>query len=390
MTEKKESGSSKRKRGFGMVFRFKGSEVWQIRWHHRGKRFQMSSGSKKRVEALKLLRSKLDGIASGCPMILSADKVEFSDLRNMIENDYYRNGWKSTGRMKAAVDHLEKVFGQDRAIDITANRIVAYVTERMKEGAAAATADMEQALLGRMFKIAIENDQLVSKPRIKRLRLNNARTGFFEREEFNLVCKSLPREIVPLVTFMYYTGWRSSEVKGLTWKRVDFNAKIVRLEVGTTKNGDGRTFPFCIFPELEELLEKQREEAAAIQKATSQIVEYVFNRNGKEIRNFRKSWKNAVEKAGIPGKIPHDFRRTAVRNLVRAGIPEHHAMKLTGHRSRSVFDRYDIVNETDLSEAVGKLAEFLKAESQKELKVLEFKKKEEAIEEEKRVANANG
>jgi integrase len=387
MTEKKEGGSSKRRRGFGMVFQYKGSEVWQIRWHHRGKRFQLSSGSKKRVEALKLLRSKLENISSGRPMILSADKVEFSDLRKMIENDYYVKGRKSTDRMKAAVDHLEKAFGQYRAIDITSDKIAAYVKERMeKEGAMAATADMEQALLGRMFTIAIKHGKLASKPVIERLYPNNARTGFFEREEFKVVCEKLPREIVPLVTFLYRTGWRVSEAMDLTWKQVDFNAKIVRLEVGTTKNRDGRTFPFGIFPELEELLEKQREEAANVQKATSRIVEHVFNRNGKQILDFKKSWKNAVKKAGIPGKMVHDFRRTAVRNLVRAGIPEHQAMKLTGHKTRSVFDRYDIVNERDLSEAVGKLAEFVKAESQKESKVLEFQKKEEATEEEK-VAN---
>jgi integrase len=90
--------------------------------------------------------------------------------------------------------------------------------------------------------------------------------------------------------------------------------------------------------------------------ASGVLCPWVFHRDGKPIEAFLTAWATACAAVGVPAKIPHDFRRTAVRNLVRAGVPEQTAMKLTGHKTRSVFDRYDIVNKQDLHDAVGKLA----------------------------------
>ena len=83
----------------------------------------------------------------------------------------------------------------------------------------------------------------------------------------------------------------------------------------------------------------------------------MFHRDGKPIIYFRRAWQAACKSAGVPGMIPHDFRRTAVCNLVRAGVPEKISMTITGHKTRSVFDRYDIVDEADLRKAVGMLGD---------------------------------
>jgi integrase len=159
------------------------------------------------------------------------------------------------------------------------------------------------------------------------------------------------------VEFAYLTGWRlKSEVLALQWWQVDFEAGMVRLEPGSTKNADGRVFPFAALPALERLLRTQAERTRAIERASGSIIPWVFHRAGTPIRYFRRAWIQACRLAGLPDRLPHDFRRTAVRNLERAGVPRSVAMKLTGHKTESIYRRYAIVAEQDLKDGVAKLA----------------------------------
>ncbi|HYK91738.1 MAG TPA: site-specific integrase, partial [Acidobacteriota bacterium] len=216
-----------------------------------------------------------------------------------------------------------------------------------------ATINRELAIIRRAFSLGIENGKIAVMPKIKTLKENNVRKGFFEMEQFQSVRKRLADDLQPMVTFAYVTGWRMrSEIWPLQWPRVDFEAGTVRLEPGTTKNDEGRIFPFT--SELRAVLEGQRQRTEALRKKGI-ICPWVFHRDGQPIREFKRSWKTACKNAGLPGKIPHDFRRTAVRNLVRSGVPETIAMQMTGHKTRSVFDRYNIVDETDLFDAARRL-----------------------------------
>ena len=136
---------------------------------------------------------------------------------------------------------------------------------------------------------------------------------------------------------------------------MDFEAGQIILDVGSTKNDEGRVFPFT--RELRQLLNKQKQHTLKLQREQDQVIPWVFHRKGRPIGDFRKAWATACKKAGLPGRIPHDFRRTAVRDLVRAGIPERVAMQMTGHKTRSVFERYNIVSEGDLVAAAQRLDE---------------------------------
>jgi integrase len=154
------------------------------------------------------------------------------------------------------------------------------------------------------------------------------------------------------MTFAYHTGWRwRSEIMTLSWPHVDLEAGTLRLLPGTTKNGEGRVI--MLFSPLRELLEAQW----AAHVALSPGCPLVFHRNGEPIKGIRHAWETACKAAGLTGKIPHDFRRTAVRNMVRSGVPERVAMQLTGHRTRDVFERYNTVSEGDLrAAALGRLS----------------------------------
>jgi integrase len=169
----------------------------------------------------------------------------------------------------------------------------------------------------------------------------------------DVVLLDLPADLRPVAHVAYLTGWRVSELLGLTWDRVDFKAGWLRLEPGTTKNRDGRQFPFT--PELRTVLEAQRDHTERIQRETGRIFPHAFHRNGKPIKDFRKAWQTACAKAGVPGRIPHDFRRTAVRNLERAGVPRSVAMKMVGHKTEAIYRRYAIVVEADLKRAAEQL-----------------------------------
>jgi integrase len=185
------------------------------------------------------------------------------------------------------------------------------------------------------------------------------RQGFFEREQFEAVCQYLSSDLQVAVTIAYTFGWRmQSEVLTLERRQLDLDAGTLRLEPGSTKNDDGRVV--YLTAGLKSLLAAQLERVRALEREMGRILVPLFphlkgRHRGRRIQDFKKAWKAACEKAGCPGMLRHDFRRTAVRNMVNVGVPERVAMKVTGHKTRSVFDRYHIVSPADLQEVARKL-----------------------------------
>lgn len=329
---------------------------WWISYSHRGKRYEESSDSSNRMDAVRLLKRRLGEIGRGQLIGRDAERVTFEDLAKGLINDYTINGRRSTPRAEDALTRLRECFGDARALDITPDRVQGYIRSRLEAEAAPGTIDYELAILKRAFTLAVRDARLPYRPYIPSLTLNNTRTGFSEAPEMKVILGHLSDDIRSLVEFLYLTGWRVGEAVPLTWAQVDFRAQVIRLEPGTTKNSEGRTFPFSTFPELATLLHRQREATKALEHATERIIPWVFHRGGEPIKSFKTAWQNACKAAGVPGRLVHDLRRTAVRNLERAGVPRSVAMKLTGHKTESVYRRYAIVNESDLAVGVAKLA----------------------------------
>jgi integrase len=355
--------------------------TWWVKYHQNGRAVRESTGTDKKTVARRILRSREGSIEHGIPITPNVGRVTFEDAAQDVVNDYIANRRRSLASVQRRIDkHLMPFFRGRRLASLTTADVRAYIAKRKADVIVTGAGDArrerpvsnaeinnELKVLSRMFSLAFEAGKILHVPKIPRLVENNARTGFFEPEQFESVRAHLPAFLRPLASFMYITGWRRSEVVGLEWRQVDFHAGEVRLDPGTTKNDEGRTFPFTV--ELRQLLEAQRAERDRLRQA-GQIVPWVFwemrgkrgsrtarrkSQRPQPIGSFRKTWMAACRAAGCPGRIPHDFRRTAVRNLVRAGIPERVAMTLTGHKTRSVFERYNIVSGGDLKDAARKL-----------------------------------
>lgn len=179
-------------------------------------------------------------------------------------------------------------------------------------------------------------------PHIRTLKENNVRKGFMTPEQYAQIMKHLPEHLKPIFQFAYRTGCRRGEILNLQWRNVNLADGMIRLEPGETKNDTGRTIPLS--SDLVSTLE-------GLDRSTA----YVFTKNGRRIRSIKDAWNKSCKSAGLPDMLFHDLRRTGVRNLSRAGVPEHVAMSISGHKTRAIFDRYNIVSELDAKEAMKKL-----------------------------------
>jgi integrase len=311
---------------------------------------------------VKLLGRRLGEIGRGRLVGPDVERTTFEDLAQMVFDDYRVNGRKSLSRAERSVKHLKTWFARARAVDITTDRVSAYIADRMKV-AKPATVRLELAALKRMFSLGARAGKVAYRPYLPSIEVRNTRSGFFEEDELRAVQGQLATHLRPLIEFLYATGWRVGEARRLTWRQVDFRAGTVRLEPGTTKNDEGRTFPFGALPKLAALLRAQRDHTSALEHEQDRIVPWVFHRAGKPIRSPHAGWRSACKRAGMPGKLIHDLRRTAVRNLERAGVARSVAMKLTGHKTESIYRRYAIVSESDLALGVTKLAALANTEA---------------------------
>ncbi len=333
--------------GEGIVF-LRG-KTWWIQYSINGQRQRESAKTGDERKARKMLREKLTAAQGGeAPQ----SKILIGRLLDDLLLFYAQKRPKSHGWAEIVVEkHLRKPFEYVKASSLGTSHIQAYIAARKALGRENGTINRELAILRRAFSLGLKNEPpLVTRvPRIEELAESAPRRGFFEAEKFARLCAELPEDVRDVAVFAYWTGCRKSEILGLRWPQVDFADRTVRLE--ETKNGEPREIPLT--GELFAVLERRR--------AADYPGPWVFSRSGKRIVNFYTSWKSACERArlGDDARLLHDLRRTGVRNLIRAGVPEKVAMLISGHKTRSVFDRYHIVQGSDLKEAMQKLERHL-------------------------------
>ena len=366
-------------RGMGRVF-LRGRVFW-ISFYHHGREIRESAETENESAARKLLKRRLAETQTG-RFVADEEKVTFENLVAGLTTDYKLNGRKS---LKSAalnnIKHLRGFFGFDRAVDITVDRLKACQLRRREQGASVATANREMAMLRRMFSIAIEAGSLSRRPVFKMLDGEKIRQGFIEHGDFIRLVEKRPEHLRPIVEFLYFGGWRKSAARNLEWKEIDIQGRTARLKIEDSKNSEPWVLPLA--GRLWEIIQQRA-------KARRLDCVYVFHDEGKKIGDFRKAWQSACVAASLgalikeeqgddkrkrqrkkyAGLIIHDLRRCAARNLSRAGVSEVVAMKITGHKTASMYRRYRIIDEREIREALEKTQDHLNAGQERKVAMI--------------------
>ncbi len=285
-------------RGDGRIFKPKGSTIWHtavwIPYEHREWRQSTSTDNERKARAI--LRERLVSVQNR--LHIPSSRFAYENLRELIGLDYQANRRKLKA-LKIRLLHLDPFFKGWRAMDIGTEAATRYTVQRQDEGASNASINRELSVLGRMFTLAVQQGKVAIRPYFPKLKEADARSGFFEAEDFRCVLRELPTYLQPVMLTAYITGWRvPSELLTRKWRK--------HIE-------------------------------------------------GHRIVNYYPAWHRACEAAGVAGRIPHDFRRTAYRNLIRAGVPKQIAMMLVGHETESMAKRYSILDEGLVTEFAGRL-----------------------------------
>jgi len=210
--------SNAERREFG--FLWQRGRIWWVRYRVNGKEHRESSASTSRREAEKILAKRQAELSVGILTAPDAKRVTFTDLADMIRDDYRVRDRRSLDRLELSLAHLEEFFRSCRALSITTDRVTAYERERLEAGAARSTVNAELAALRRAFALAVKARRLPlsAKPSISTPTPRNARSGFFEEPDFRAILAERPEPLRAPMRFAYFTGWRIvSEVLALTW-----------------------------------------------------------------------------------------------------------------------------------------------------------------------------
>jgi integrase len=349
----------------GTIYR-RGNVLW-LKYFKDGKPYYESTRGDSEAKAKKLLKLREGEISLGREPGVVYDRTRFEDLEEMFLDDRRTNIKRSVASVAEAekrLKHLRPFFGNARVSTIKSDRIAAYRSQRLAEGAAPASVNRELAALRRMLTLGYRAEKVAKVPYIQMLEEDNVRTGFLEDFEFDALREALPAYMKGVLSFGYLTGCRKEEVLGLTWDRVNIQERTVTLRPNQTKNREARN----LYME-EDLI------SVMVDQWAEQSGPYVFHRGGGKIQDIRGVWNTACREAGIgygyklntkyaqeweakglsEGPLYHDLRRSAIRQMDRAGIPRQIAMMRSGHKTESTFNRYNIGTDADLKNAAQKL-----------------------------------
>lgn len=346
----------------------KTTSVWWLQYYDSsGRQIRESAKTSDLRAAERLLRKRLTAVEAGRAVGGTVARATWDDLARLIREDYTLNKRRSAKVLELRLRHLGDVFGRELVRHITTAKLRSYQAQRVAEGASPASVNREISVARRAFRLGARSGLVEQLPVFQFLQEAAPRRGFLEADQFLAIVGRLPEELRPPVQVAYLTGWRfEAEILTRRWQDVDWDGGFLLLAPGEAKDpmgrSSGRAWPLdTTLPEigsLRAILEAQRARAEEIGRARRRIIPWVFFRgDGQPIVSMRGWWEKACRDAGHPGRLLHDFRRTAVRRLERSGVPRSTAMALVGHKTEAIYRRYAIVDESSLRRAAELITE---------------------------------
>jgi integrase len=338
--------------GLGSIYRR--GERWAVEFWKGGVQHRESARTTSEQEAIAHLRKRVEEFAQGKYVGARTERVTVADLLKLVTADYAIAGNRSGRTLKYRVGALASELGHLRVTNVSSSAVEAYKANRLAEGKAKATINRELACLKRAYRLAESHRPPLIRasciPSIEFYREDNVRRELLDHTNYVALLAHLPAPIDDVVSFAYLTGWRRAEVLGLTWLEVDRARGLITPPPAQSRNLDPRELPLS--PALSALLEKRWQARLVGGPSGPRICEPVFHRDGEPVRDFRNAWRKAVQAIGKPQLLFHDLRRAALTNLVQSGVGEEVAMRISRHRTPSVFRRYGIVSTDDVLAAL--------------------------------------
>jgi integrase len=362
--------------------------LW-IKYYRDGRAFRESTHTSKLTLARKILDDRLRAVRENVLIEPMNRRIQMEELYRWLLRDYEVNERASLDSAQRRWRKRLKLKFDMLAVNVRREDLDNYITWCREQGLSNATINRDMAALKRAFHLALDAGKMERIPKFpKNLPEKNRRKGFVEEQAYRtLAAHAKQLWLRALLAVGYAFGFRKSELLGLRVGQVDLLHRIINLEAFETKNDEARKAPMTdeVYLLLQACVEGKKPN------------DFVFTReNGGGVKNFREAWESLCCRAGLgqqvcsictedesgrpqyftmdeDGKCPsckkryrakelkyvglyvHDLRRSAVRNMVRRGVPEVVAMRISGHKTRSVFDRYNIVSEADLRDAARKI-----------------------------------
>lgn len=323
------------------------------------KPIRISSGTSDREAAVSLLRQKMARVSLHLEHTNDPDRVHVSQLLDLLIDDYKYEERASAKDVELRVEkHLRPYFGHVVAKDLGTTQLKEYVKLRRKRGSEQATVNKELAFLRRAYRLGYRHEPrlVLSVPYFPIKAVDNAREGVVKPEQYQRILPLLPGYARIALVIAYHTGARRGEIRQIKLDRVKLDQGIIELArkttKGTTERRQARNLPIYgdMLPEISRYLKEDIDPGCS----------YLIQRSGKPVLTFYKVWRAACKEAGIPTALFHDLRRTAVTNMIDAGFSESDAMDISGHKTHSVFRRYNIKSPERTKRLGERLEEFHK------------------------------